>query len=92
MSKHHFRAVATLGRSYGLAWRTDEGYQSYADIFTHREPEDRFVILWSPVPRVYLLIDMWDTSMDAETLEIYMPVPMIFPTEDAAVMAARLKL
>lgn len=92
-SEKHYRLIATLSRKHGLAWSNTEGTQTYSRIFSNRiEEGERFAILYDPHLREYLCVDMHATRWDPNTLEIYMPTPQVFPTEDAAVMAARLQL
>lgn len=87
-----YRHIASLSRTSGLWWNNNEGTCTYKTVFAKRYKDDRFAILYDPITKEYLCVDMWNTTMEKHSLEIHAPDADSFPTEDAAVMAARMKL
>jgi hypothetical protein len=75
----------------GVYWSDNEGTSTYGKIFAQRSPDVRFAVLRN-ADTMYLCVDMDETEMDTDTFEFYMPEPLSFPTLEAAVMAAQLKL
>lgn len=92
MADARYQHVASLGRAYGLRWVNPGGAVTYPNVFSHRLPDDRFAVLYDPVVKDYLCVDMSKTLWWPDSLHLVMPDPQHFPTEDAAVMAARLQL
>jgi hypothetical protein len=84
-----YRLICFVGPGNDTLWADEDGTRTYGSIFSRRPDWARFAVLHDG--QEYLCADLWETEMDVDTLEIYVPKSRRFPTRDAAVMTAHLK-